>query len=87
MLGSEYTYKYTAQAAGTYGSDIYGAQTYSCAAGDTVCLAGGPGAPNTGFLASSNPALVGGIFVTVALVVTVVVYAIVRKMNRAKAQK
>jgi hypothetical protein len=87
LLGSEYTYKYIAQAAGTYGSDIYGAQPYSCAANDTVCQAGGPGAPNTGFLASSNPVLVGGIFVTVALIVTVVVYAVIRKVNRAKAQK
>ena len=87
MLGSEYTYKYIAQSAGAYGSSTYGTQTYSCATGDAVCLAGGPGAPNTGFVASSNPVLVGGVFVAVALIVTVVVYAIIRKVNRAKAQK
>lgn len=87
MLGSEYTYKYVAQSAGTYGTSTYGSQTYSCAANDAVCQAGGPGAPNTGFLASSNPVLVGGIFVAVALVVTAVVYVIIRKVNRAKAQK
>ncbi len=87
MLGSEYTYKYIAQSSGAYGSDVYGAQTYSCASNDTVCQAGGPGAPNTGFLGSTNPALVGGAFVAVALVVTVVVYAIIRKVNRSKAQK
>lgn len=87
MLGSEYTYTYVAQSAGTYGSDVYGTQTYSCASNDTVCQAGGPGAPNTGFVASSNPVLVGGIFIAAALVVTVVTYAIIRKVNRAKAQK
>jgi hypothetical protein len=87
LLGTEYTYKYIAQSSGAYGSDVYGAGTYSCASNDTVCQAGGPGAPNTGFLASSNPVLIGGVFITVALVVTVVVYAIIRKVNRSKAQK
>jgi hypothetical protein len=89
LLQNQYTYKYIAQSRSTdtYGSDAYGAQEYSCANNDQICLAGGPGAPNTGFLVSSNPVLVGGIFITAALVITVVVYAILRKVKQPKAGK
>lgn len=84
---TEYTYKYVAQSSGAYGTDAYNEQTYSCSSSDTLCQSGGPGAPNTGFLASSNPMLIGGVFITVALVVTVAVYVIMKKVNRSKVQK
>ena len=92
MLEAQYTYKYIAQATvdgspSAYGTDAYGSQAYSCSNADTVCLSGGPGAPNTGFLANSNPVLIGGIFVTAALVITVIAYAILRKVHRTKVQK
>ncbi len=87
MLQNQYTYKYIAQSADAYGADAYGANGYSCADNDAICQTGGPGAPNTGFLVSSNPVLVGGIFVTAALVITVVVYAILRKVKQPKASK
>ena len=69
-----------------YSSDAYGANTYSCASTDQVCTTGVPSAPNTGFMASSNPVLLGGIFITAALVVVVVVYAILAKSKQNKAR-
>jgi hypothetical protein len=90
LLQNQYTYKYIAQtprSADTYGSDAYSANEYSCASNDQICLTGGPGAPNTGFLVSSNPVLMGGIFITAALVITVVVYAILRKVKQPKVTK
>lgn len=79
-----YTYKYIAQTPDVYGATTYGDQAYSCNNSDPICLAGGPSAPNTGFVAT-NPFVVGGMFVTVALVVTVIVYAILKKVKRTKA--
>ena len=91
MLQNQYTYKYLAQTPPStldaYGGDVYGASTYSCASTDQICQTGGPGAPNTGFLAASNPVLLGGIFITAALIVVVVVYAIFSKTKRNKAAK
>ena len=90
LLQNQYTYKYLAQASGdpgVYGSDTYGSNAYSCAQTDQLCTTGGPSAPNTGFLATSNPVMLGGIFITAALVVAVVVYAIIAKTKRAKAVK
>ncbi|MDB5162496.1 MAG: hypothetical protein JWN28_103 [Candidatus Saccharibacteria bacterium] len=87
MFQNQYTYKYIAQAPTAYGSDAYGSGTYSCASTDAICLAGIPGAPNTGFLVSSNPVFMGGIFITAALVITVIVYAIIRKVKQPKAAK
>lgn len=90
MLKNQYTYKYLAQAPGdsnTYGADNYGVSAYSCESTDQICLAGGPSAPNTGFMASSSPILLGGIFVTTALVIAVVVYAILLKIKRSKTVK
>jgi len=92
LLENQYTYKYLAQAAGSgnpggYGTDSYGASQYSCVDTDQVCLAGGPSAPNTGFLASSNPVFLGGIFITAALIVAVVVYAVLSRTKRSKAAK
>ena len=89
MFEAQYTYKYIAQSrsSDTYGSNSYGSDEYSCADNDQICLTGGPGAPNTGFLATSNPVLIGGIFITAALVVTVIAYAIIRKVKSTKAAK
>jgi hypothetical protein len=92
LLQNQYTYKYIAQAPTSgapevYGSDVYGANSYSCAANDQICLAGVPGAPNTGFLVSSNPVFMGGVFITAILVITVIAYAIIRKVKQPKAQK
>ena len=92
MLQNQYTYKYIAQAPGSgnpnaYGTDNYGANAYSCAETDQLCISGGPAAPNTGFMASSKPVLLGGIFITAALVVAVVVYVILSKTKRTKAAK
>ena len=92
MLETQYTYKYLAQATeygspGAYGSDAYGEQAYSCADNDVVCQTEAPGAPNTGFLATSNPVMMGGIVITVALVVTVIAYAVIRKVKSSKAVK
>jgi hypothetical protein len=92
LLEQTYTYKYLAQATelgspDAYGSDAYGQNAYSCAASDLVCQTEAPGAPNTGFLATSNPVVMGGIVVTVALVVTIVAYAIIRKVKHTKAVK
>lgn len=90
MLQNQYTYKYLAQAPGNpnaYGADNYGANEYSCAETDQVCLTGGPTAPNTGFLASSNPVMLSGVFIGAALVVAVVVYFALSKMKKSKAVK
>ena len=92
LLENQYTYKYVAQAPtvispDAYGTDVYGANSYSCASTDAVCLAGGPTAPNTGFMASSNPVFMGGIFITAVLVVAVVVYALFAKAKKVKAAK
>jgi len=90
LLENQYTYKYIAQApnqADAYGANTYGANTYSCASTDAVCLAGGPTAPNTGLMGSSNPVFMGGIFITAVLVVAVVTYAIFAKVKKAKAAK
>lgn len=91
MLQNQYTYKYIAQATsgdpGVYGTDAYGSSAYSCAETDQLCLTGGPGAPNTGFMSSANPVFLGGIFITAALVVAVIVYAVFTKVKRAKAVK
>lgn len=92
MLNTQYTYKYIAQATGVgssdaYGSDLYGAQAYSCANNETICQTGGPAAPNTGFFTTSNPVFIGGVFITAALVLTVVAYAILRKVKQPKASK
>ena len=92
MLQNQYTYKYIAQAPttgnpGVYGSDTYGGDAYSCAQTDQLCTSGGPGAPNTGFMSSSNPVFLGGIFITAALVVAVVIYAVFAKAKKAKAVK
>ena len=91
MLQNQYTYKYIAQIPATgnpdaYGSNAYGAKQYSCASTDQICISGGPSAPNTGFLATSNPVLLGGIFITAALVVAVIVYAIISKTKRSKTE-
>jgi len=92
LLQNQYTYTYIAQVPATgnpnvYGADNYGVNQYSCAETDQICTTGGPAAPNTGFLASSNPVILGGIFLTAALVVAVVVYAILSKTKRTKAVK
>ena len=92
LLENQYTYKYIAQAptvisTDAYGSDAYGANSYSCASTDAVCLAGGPTAPNTGLMASSNPVFMGGIFITAVLVVAVIAYALLTKAKHAKAGK
>jgi hypothetical protein len=92
LLQNQYTYKYLAQAPttgnpGVYGSDTYGNNAYSCAEMDQLCVTGGPGAPNTGFLTTANPVFLGGIFITAALVVAVIVYAVFAKAKRAKAAK
>jgi hypothetical protein len=91
LLQNQYTYKYIAQAPtgnpDVYGADNYGANAYSCAQTDQVCLAGGPSAPNTGLMSSSNPVFMGGIFITAVLVVAVVAYAIFAKVKRTKAGK
>ncbi|MFZ1301808.1 MAG: hypothetical protein WAQ27_04530 [Candidatus Microsaccharimonas sp.] len=88
MFGTEYTYKYIAQAPGAYGVDTYGEQTYSCDANDTVCqtqAASGPGAPNTGFFSPANAPTFAWSFVAVAVVVAVVSYVLIRKFKKAKA--
>ena len=92
MLQNQYTYKYLAQTptsgySDSYGSDNYGTSAYSCASTDQVCLAGGPSAPNTGFYASTNPVLLGSLFITIAIVIAVVVYAILSKTKRSKGAK
>ena len=92
MLEAQYTYKYVAQGTefgspSPYITDAYGSQAYSCAGDQALCIAGGPDAPNTGFLATANPILIGGIFITAALVITVIAYAILRKVKQTKAQK
>jgi hypothetical protein len=92
LLQNQYTYKYIAQApvqdSGVYGSDAYGSDTYSCTAPTAAeCTTSAPGAPNTGFLQTANPVFLGGMFITAALVVTVIVYAILRKVKQPKAVK
>ena len=90
MLQNQYTYKYLAQVpgdSGAYGTESYGTSEYSCAATDQVCVTGGPGAPNTGFLATSNPVVLGSVFVAAALIVAIIVYAIFSKIKRSKAVK
>jgi len=91
LFQNQYTYKYIAQAPtgnpSVYGADNYGGGAYSCAQTDQVCLTGGPGVPNTGLLASSNPVFLGGIFITAALVVAVIVYAVFTKFKHSKAAK
>jgi hypothetical protein len=92
LLQNQYTYKYIAQVPGSgspssYGIETYGGGQYSCSSTDQICITGGPGAPNTGFLATSNPVMLGGIFITAALVIAVVVYAIFSKTKRNKAVK
>jgi len=85
LLENQYTYKYIAQATGNpnaYGTDSYGANEYSCAAEDQLCLTGGPSAPNTGFFASSNPVMLSGVFIGAAIVVAVIVYAVLRKIKK-----
>ncbi len=78
----EYTYKYLAQASGVYGSDTYGAQSYSCTDTDTTCQTQ---APNTGFFSASNTPIIAAGFVGVVLVATVITYAILRKLKNKKA--
>jgi hypothetical protein len=92
LLQNQYTYKYLAQApiqdSGAYGTDAYGSDTYSCTTPtDVRCTTTAPSAPNTGFLQSANPVYIGGIFITAALIVTVIVYAILRKVKQPKAAK
>lgn len=92
LLQNQYTYKYVAQVPGSgstsgYGTDTYNGGQYSCSSTDQVCLTGGPSAPNTGFLATSSPVMLGGIFITAALVVAVVVYAIFSKSKKNKTVK
>lgn len=54
LLQNQYTYIYIAQVPGSgspnaYGTDTYSGSQYSCSSTNQICLAGGPGAPNTGF--------------------------------------
>lgn len=72
-----------AQSSGVYGSDNYGTSTYSCNDGDVACQT--TQAPNTGIFTPENtPILVGG-FVGVALVTTIITYAILRKIKKNKS--
>ena len=92
MLQNQYTYKYLAQAptqdSGAYGTDAYGSDSYSCTSPTAAaCTTSAPGAPNTGFLQSANPVFLGGMFITAALIVTVIVYAILRKVKQPKATR
>jgi len=90
LLENQYTYKYVAQApnqADAYGANAYGANSFSCASTDAVCLAGGPTAPNTGLMASSNPVFMGGIFITAVLIVAIIAYGLFTKAKHAKAGK
>jgi len=78
-----YTYNYIAQSSGVYGSDSYGAQTYSCTEGDAACQT--IQAPNTGFFNQANaPVFIGG-FTIIVLVTTIIAYALLRKTKKQKS--
>ena len=84
MLGTGFTYKYSAQASGTYGSDAYGSCEYGEAC-QTTTSPTNPDAPNTGFLATENaPVFIGG-FIAIALLVTLLTYAVLRKIKKQKS--
>lgn len=88
LMNVEYSYSPLQTFAQAYGTDSYGAQTYSCQEGETACTT--VEAPNTGFLGMSQDVAVGfgvgSLLVVVAIISTAVVLVSRAKRNKAKAE-
>ena len=91
-MNIQYTLKNGTLFAQAYGSDAYGAQTYSCPENQTTCVQGTTeGAPNTGFLGLSQDAAIasgaGALLIAIALVGTAFVLLSRRRANKKNSQE